>query len=443
MSFDSDRIQPWPRNRMYWQYKGRPVLLLGGGVEDNLLQMPNLREHLDMLAGVGGNYVRGPLSSPHEGDVRPFARDDSTGRYDLDRLEPQYWTRLGELLDLTLQRDIIVQIEVWDRFDFAREPWRTNPFNPRNNSNYTAAQTGLGEVIDSHPARGENAFFRTVPELENNTRLLQYQQAFVDHLLSATQGRPHVLYCVDSETNESPRWAAYWADYIRARAGQAVEITEMWDDRDILAPAHEATWKDPARYSFCEISPNNHQVGDDHWRSAVEFRRRIETGGNPRPINSVKVYGHDGGKYGDSRQGLQRFWRNLFAGLAGVRFDRPPAGLGLGNAAQAAIRSARILAGAMDVFSCKARNDLLANRGFNEAYCMANFLGEYAVLFTEGSDVSLDTSFAGNATLDIRYLDVEHAAVIQGPKGVRVGAGTRLLVPIQTGIWVAMVKRVV
>lgn len=27
---NANRIQPWSKNPRYWQYKGRPVLLLGG-----------------------------------------------------------------------------------------------------------------------------------------------------------------------------------------------------------------------------------------------------------------------------------------------------------------------------------------------------------------------------------------------------------------------------
>ena len=34
------RIGVYKENPRYWQYKGRPVLLLGGSVEDNLFQIP-------------------------------------------------------------------------------------------------------------------------------------------------------------------------------------------------------------------------------------------------------------------------------------------------------------------------------------------------------------------------------------------------------------------
>lgn len=40
---DAGRIQPWPENPRYWQYKGQPVLLLGGSKDDNLFQIPDLK----------------------------------------------------------------------------------------------------------------------------------------------------------------------------------------------------------------------------------------------------------------------------------------------------------------------------------------------------------------------------------------------------------------
>ncbi len=56
----SDRIQPWPDNPRYWQFKGQPVLLLGGSQDDNLFQLPHLQEHLDEMAAAGANYSATP-----------------------------------------------------------------------------------------------------------------------------------------------------------------------------------------------------------------------------------------------------------------------------------------------------------------------------------------------------------------------------------------------
>jgi hypothetical protein len=161
---DRGRIQPYTKNRFYWQYKGEPVLL-GGSVEDNLFQIADLEEHLDLLASVGGNYVRCTMSSRDEGDVWPFERDAATGLYDLTKPGEEYWRRFARFLELAAERDIVAQFEVWDRFDFARAPWQRNPYNPRNNVNYTARESGLPEVIDTHPGQRENGFFRSLPAL--------------------------------------------------------------------------------------------------------------------------------------------------------------------------------------------------------------------------------------------------------------------------------------
>ena len=54
---ETNRIQPWIKNPRYWQYQGRPTLLLGGSKDDNLFQIPDLKAHLDAIRAAGGNYI--------------------------------------------------------------------------------------------------------------------------------------------------------------------------------------------------------------------------------------------------------------------------------------------------------------------------------------------------------------------------------------------------
>jgi hypothetical protein len=52
--------------------------------------------------------------------------------------------------------------------------------NPRNNVNYTSAETGLSEENwQGYP------IFRTIPELDDVPRVLAYQEAFVEKLRCA------------------------------------------------------------------------------------------------------------------------------------------------------------------------------------------------------------------------------------------------------------------
>jgi hypothetical protein len=441
---DSDRIQPYARNPFYWQLHGTPVLLLGGSREDNLFQIADIEAHLDLLASVGGNYVRCTMSSRDEGDVWPFERDETTGLYDLDRPGSEYWERFARFLALTAARDIVLQIELWDRFDFARAPWQDNPYNPKNNQTYTAEASGLVPEINTHPGQRESAFFRSVPALENNTVLLAYQHAQVDQLLSYSLRYGHVLYCMDNETNESPEWGAYWATYLKSRAREAgveIEVTEMWDDHDLLGPEHANTLDHPETYDFVDISQNNHQVGYEHWAKPQEIRSRLADSGQIRPMNSVKIYGANSGSYGTTRDAQERFWRNVFGGLAGVRFHRPTSGLGLSEIAQAHIRSMRLLTADFDIFVATPHMDLLANRSRNEAYCTAKPGRAYAVFFPDGGDVRLDVSAVNGQRMTARWLAIRESRWNGNPMAVEPDAEgrLRLVTPTEEGYWAVLI----
>ena len=401
------RLEPYPGNPFYWQYKGEPVLLLGGSGEDNLFQWhgAQLTEHLDQLQAAGGNYVRCTMSSRDPGNLWPFARQGDL--YDLNRWNDAYWQRFETFLEETARRDIIIQIELWDRFDFTREPWQANPLNPKNNLNYTAQESGLKEEIHTHPGQRESAFFRSVPSLENNLVVLKYQNVFVDRLLSVSLPYGHVLYCIDNETNESPKWGEYWARRIRAKASEAgvsAHVTEMWDPWNLLDPMHDNTYHHPEIYTFVDVSQNNHQKGQAHYDNAL--KRRAELRDTPRPMNNVKIYGADTGRYGTTRDGIERFWRAIFGGHASARFHRPPSGLGLSERAQRMIRSAREVTGAIDLFRCEPHNDLLGERGANEAYCLAEPGRQYAVYFPSAGEVTLDVRVASQP-LTARWYDID------------------------------------
>lgn len=129
-------ISPWSKNPYYWQYNGKPVMLIGGSKDDNLFQIPDLKEHLDEMVAVGANYIRNTMSDrPDKGfEVYPFKKLEN-GKYDLNQWNDEYWQRFENLLKWTKERNIFVQIEVWDRFDYSRDNWEPHPYNPKNNIN--------------------------------------------------------------------------------------------------------------------------------------------------------------------------------------------------------------------------------------------------------------------------------------------------------------------
>jgi len=61
-------IRPIDANPRYWQYKGKPLMLIGGSKDDSLFQIPDLKEHLDEMVAVGANYIRNTMSDRKDHD---------------------------------------------------------------------------------------------------------------------------------------------------------------------------------------------------------------------------------------------------------------------------------------------------------------------------------------------------------------------------------------
>jgi len=60
-------IKPYSKNPSYWEYHGKPILLIGGSDCDNIFQWAGdgtkLIDHLNLLRRCGGNYIRCTMSS--------------------------------------------------------------------------------------------------------------------------------------------------------------------------------------------------------------------------------------------------------------------------------------------------------------------------------------------------------------------------------------------
>ena len=430
-------IRPYTINPFYWEYKGKPLVLLGGTWQDNLFNHPEgLAEHLDKLVEVGGNYIRNTMSSRNAANVWAFAKNED-GLFDLDKWNGEYWKRLDNLLKLTLERDIIVQVELWDPHDLCRDAklagWSFHPFNPVNNITYTVEESKLPTSIDYAPKSvpSPHTFFRTVPELDDNKLVLQYQKKYIDKILSITLAYPHVLYSINNESGEYLEWGDFWIRHIRKRAEEknvVIHTTDMRRNNDITAQDHSFVYQHPERYTFVDISQNNSQnipTGQLHWDRIQEARKIIAAEG-VRPLNNVKIYSREEGKH---INGPQRFWRIIFGGCASARFHRPYPleagpedhyvlsfhGLGLHADAQANIRSARMFTNTIDVFSCVPSNHLLSKREDNEAYCLAEEGKQYAIYFTDGGEVFIYLSRWRKKGI-IRWLNINKSAWSEGEK---------------------------
>jgi hypothetical protein len=447
---DEAWLKPWPENPWYWSYRGQPVMLLGGSDDDNLFQWPEekLIPQLDRIVAAGGNVVRNTMSDRRDAgfEVYPFLRLDS-GKYDLNQWNPEYWRRFANLLRETNRRDIFVQIEIWDRFDYtdarANDPrrWQDHPYSPANNINYTFQESGFQPRYPDHPGSNKQPFFFTTPKQRNNTTVLKFQAAFVHRLLDESLRYNHVLYCIDNETKAEPAWGRYWAELVKrraAKAGKQVMVTEMWDDWDLKADRHRQTFDHPELYDFVDVSQNNHNSGQKHWDNFLYVREYLSD--HPRPMNTTKTYGADGNKFKHTDQdAIERFWRHLLAGAASIRFHRPDSGLGINDKAVACIRAARLVEQAVPFWEVEPADDFLTGRADNEAYAAASSDQRIALLYfpAAGTNHSVSISTAKPSTwAEITWVNIDTGK--QGPKERLAGSQVR---PPAAGNYVAIIRR--
>jgi hypothetical protein len=415
---------------------------LGGSDDDNLFQWSekDLIVQLDRLAAAGGNVIRNTMSDRKDRghEVYPF-KQQKDGKYDLNEWNVEYWTRFERMLRETAKRHIIVQIEVWDRFDYTdtggSDHWQNHPYNPQNNVNYTCEQSGFAKRYPDHPGANKQPFFFTTPKQRNNQEVLMYQQRFVEKMLDHALRYDHVLYCMDNETNGEEEWGRYWAQFVKERATQLkkrVYVTEMWDDWDLTAEMHKRTFDHPELYDFVDVSQNNHNKGQKHWDNFLHIREYLSQ--KPRPINTTKTYGAKGNKFGTDQDGIERFWRHLLAGAASIRFHRPVSGLGLNDKAVAAIRAARKLESKIPLWLMSPANELLSDRESNEAYLAVHKGIAYALYLPAGGEVRIDFSGA-KGSLVAHWIDI--ASGEWGPTQNVAGDEKTLLASPGPGNWAA------
>jgi len=401
---DVEPVQPAAEHPFYWEYEGEPVVLIGGSDDDNLFQWTGdrLTDHLDRLASVGGNYVRNTMSDRDEDDVYAFAEVEEDV-YDLEQWNDEYWDRLENFLRETSERDVIVQLTLWDHFDFHEG----HPWHPASNVNYGPEVAG-----------DEGDFFGG-SVLQENEELLAHQRRFVDKILSISLQYGNVLYNINNEGSQPRAWDHYWASYIREQAaeqGRKVYVTSMMFDP---SSSVRRAMTDRDVYAYAEISQNNQDSrgarGPAHYTNVLTWREKLED--NPMPLNNVKIYGSGAGENnsaGTGKEATARLWKNVFAGAASARFHRPEDGWGLGlsDHARTHLEAMSMLLEEFEVVDASPHPDLLRSpvgmpSASMEAYCLAEIGEAYAVYFPEGRyTIELDPWVYADS-VRVRWLEIE------------------------------------
>ncbi len=469
----------------YWKYGGERVLLLGGwnhghnpfidhdtdNDKDNqgVSTVEQIKNAMDELASAGGNYLRCVLDPGMATGVQGFHFCARSGNhYDLDKMEGPFWERIEMFIAEAKSRNIIVQIELWDRFDLIDSSWGgwpVSPWNPKNNINYTADATGLKTTYRSfqnHP------FLQGVPghpvyedasrsRKEKYDLVRGYQDRFVDKLLSITFNYDNVLYCMNNETHEHPAWGLYWIDFIEKKAnvrGQSVATTDMFDDLFEAENSRGAEYMLSHRrqYDYVDISQANSRHADEaHWNAVnwlVEAAKKVDP---PYLLQMTKVYGNDIAlngkpwsrfKPGDTDNAIEEWWRNLLAGVAGVRFHRPTAGIGLCDKSKNCIQATRKVETKVKFWNVEPSPDLLQDRQSDEAYLAADPGEAYILYFTKNGDgsVSVKLDDYPDTRCELQWINIDTG---NWGKTTLLSGGTTVTIdrPDDSAHWVATISR--
>ena len=407
---------------MFWKYKGKQMLLLGGMAygEPHLIPRAELIRELDKLKESGGNYMRMTMVSVFDKTrvqgMYPFTKR-SDGKFDLDQFNPAFWDYVRVLFEETQKREMVVQVELWDQWEFYRGNYDETYWNPKNNINYDSSATGLDTSLPVEPYKESPAFFSAYRDA-NKAVVLKYQTAFIQKLLEVAKPFNNIIYEIGNESTEPQKWNDYWAKYIKSRAGKKIYVT---DQREDYGPGGNLTYvlNNPSLYNFIDVSQvgMRHITADyhqEHYNDVINVRDKILSSGIKRPMNNVKGYkwmrSWGGGYKGGESVSINRFWHGIFAGLAGFAFH--PSNYDAEDRAGSAmmpnvlrnIKSMRMLEERVNIMRMSPSNHLLNERSVDEAYLLSS-QSQYAVYFTGKADRRVTLTRSSTESIKLVWLN--------------------------------------
>ena len=180
-----------PLNPHYFEYKGKPVVLVTSGGHYGFVINPafDYIKYLNTLQNEGMIYTRvftGSMYWEVDGDfgisnnmlapargtaLAPWKRSEVTGntnggnKFDLDQWDEAYFDRLKSFVEEAYKRDIIVEVTLFTSI-YNDRTWSNCPVNPQNNVNNIALSD-----------------FKKVHTLENGN-LLKYQEKFIKRIVT-------------------------------------------------------------------------------------------------------------------------------------------------------------------------------------------------------------------------------------------------------------------
>ncbi len=205
-SLKSQPIRLHPENQHYFQYNGKPVVLITSAEHYGSVLNSDFdyKKYLRTLHAEGMNYTRIFMGSyveiqgsfgiennslaPAPGSfLTPWKRTGEAGLYkgekklDLNQWNPEYFARLHDFVSLANELGIIVEVTFFCS-TYSDESWVRHPFNPGNNIN------GLPENMD-----------RKQSNTLANGILTGFQKKMVEKVVTELNGFDNLIYEIQNE----------------------------------------------------------------------------------------------------------------------------------------------------------------------------------------------------------------------------------------------------
>ena len=347
------KIQTYKENPHYLAWGDTPVFLIGAtgyhswtpisrpGTSTIEAQLEKMGK---MVAAINSPHVMGmvrwlpydPMNHLHDGPVKevlqPWLRKED-GRFDLSGFSVIWEERLKKLLDLSLNKKIIVVLEVWDDWSVTRGPggaydpgenfgWNGHPLNPKNNINFDEAALSSTTSACSAP------FYQTLPAKDNNLTVFEFQKQYVDHLLEIVKDYPHVLLNVNNESRADLTWTRFWAEYIGQKflmIGDMPSTNRKDGGGECQQEFNPMTLALDPIYAFVDVSQgvSGHEFSSpkaqaiDGGKRLRDYREAMINNGQIKPLVVSKDYTRD------ENGGDIVIWSRFINGTASTRFHRP------------------------------------------------------------------------------------------------------------------------
>jgi len=265
-----------PQNPHYFLYKDRAVALVGSGEHYGAVFNGDFDYHkylstieadgLNYTRLFGGSYVEVPGKSfgilrndlaPAEGRfVAPWARSSEPGyagggnKFDLEKWNLEYFSRLHDFLAEASRRGIIVEITLFSS-QYGELQWNVSPFKRENNVNAT-------DEID----------WKKLNTLDNSNILAQ-QERYARKLVREANAYPNVIFEIANEPwSDRPVLADVVNPYLFTGRDQYPNSIDLPDEATMAWQARVAEWITSEESSLA----NKHLIAQDccNFRYAVK-----------------------------------------------------------------------------------------------------------------------------------------------------------------------------